>query len=341
MAALTSPRLYFTLALFGAGCAADGAGGGLYGDGLDTWAGSDAVGGGGGGGDPDSAASADVDAPLEDTTTGLQDAADAQPTETEDAASGQDGSPPPGPDVLGIVTVRQVQGDIDALSGGYVEAWFGPAPKVGPPVETYGSCDVVPVAAFDSAYASSPWDAGPVSVHGIDVPIELARSEVEPDVWRYVTSPTRLPEALLPSEGEPLQISAEGGADVMPFEGSVTSPALIARQSPPMGPKTSLTLTQDLEITWNGGTDATRVVARIAGAAWDGVPLEGHALSCTLDTDTGSLVVSADALGAIPASFGTNVVISLTRIHETAVPAGPGVVLLRASHTQVGMSKAY
>lgn len=308
--------------------AADSAGG-APGDGA-------ATGGNGGNGSsaPDGGAEPD-DAAAADTAKG-----GPGDGETPDAGGGGwlDGPAPRG-ELLGAVAVFEIDTGSADLDRGNAVAHFGP-PEPPPEADArFGPCDVLPQAPNLEPQPHPGADAGTITITGAAIPVELTWSAYDAT---YASSVPASNAAILAKPDTPIQVSATGGAHVPPFSGSVATPAPVELLSPTLGLTAQVATTEPLPLSWTQDSPGkvTRTVVALAPVGFDFKPIKGAAIVCAVPGDPGALTVPADAMAALPSTFGTRLVVSVTRTVETTVDAGGVPVTLAATATYGGVATA-
>jgi hypothetical protein len=280
-----------------------------------------------------------------DTTTGSDTTVGADTTTGTDTTTGADTTVEPG-EVQGGVTIYEVRApDVDELNVGGVAAGFQPlsGPDPSGVVATVGACTISAVAPDSDPFPDEPTlDAGAIAVTvGAETfDLTIADAGAGP---RYSAAGAAGRNEFF-AGGQSVSFSADGGADVSAFSGSLVTPADPNVTSPdwePLGDGHDRA--DDLTVTWGGASSGGDIIINILPIVVFPEPgiADGNSITCTVP-DTGSAVIPAAALGYLPEgggfSGGQDVALTLVRAVSAEVGLGSEVLVnATASHTLIGV----
>lgn len=314
--------------------------------------GSDAGGYGAGGSDatatgldassePGGGGAADMDGYEPDAAAGADAAKTSEDGGPADAAGGGgwlDG-PVPRSDLAGWVLVYELDTGSGELDRGNALAAFGPPNTPAEAEARFGPCDIM-AQAPDVLPAITPGaDAGPISIAGTAIPLELTWTPYDAV---YVSSVPESNATVLGKADAPILVTAAGGTHVPPFSGTIVTPAAVELSTPELGLTSQVGTDEPLGLSWIQDTPGkvTRTTVVVAPVGLDLKPIKGKSVVCTVPGDPGALTIPLGAMQSLPSSFGTRLVVSVTRVVETVVDAGGVPVTLAATATFGGVATA-
>jgi hypothetical protein len=180
-------------------------------------------------------------------------------------------------------------------------------------------------------------DAGFVRITGTSQTIELIRAAEPP--YDYVSNLAESNPEILGKAGTLVQVTGTGGVDVPAFSGEVPTPAPVKIEAPALGFEYALNTAEALPVVWEPA-EATSTVVSVLPVALDLTPVNGVAIHCTLVGDPGKFTVPQEAMKQLPGSFGTRLVVSVTRAQSVVVDAGGVPVKLAITTTRAGIANA-
>lgn len=260
-------------------------------------------------------------------------------TDSSDQTGGRtpDAAVMPG-DLQGGVLIFEVDtGSVDYDRGNAV-ASFGWAPDLPLPVYSLGPCDI-----FHQGQAPEPEppsaDAGVIEITGTAIPVELQRSP-EDGVYRSSLPDTNA--EILSTYDTPIHVVSIGGADVPPFSGDLPTPAAVQITKPSLGLTSFVSTSEPMPVGWSADSPGkvARTLITVSPVGFDLQPIKGEYVLCTVAGDATEFTVPQEAMAALPSSFGTRLVVSVTRVVEAHVDAGGVPVTLAATASFGGVASA-
>lgn len=270
---------------------------------------------------------------------------DTVPAGTPDAQSSSDlnvggGDTPGVPEQLtGAVIVFEVDTDSAGTNRGNAGAAFGDPVNPEPPSVVLGGCGVFGQAAGTNPVApKASADAGLIQVTGTVVPVDLTFGAGGPGV--YGSSLADDNAEVFGKPGAPITVTGLGGADVAPFQGQLVTPEPVVIKQPGLGLASYISTGDALTIAWNADPQTTSTVVSLAPVGLDLQPVKGSRIECTLAGDPGTFTVPAQAMKRMPSSFGTRIILAVTRVQSTTVDADGTAVTLAVTTTRAGIASA-
>ena len=252
-----------------------------------------------------------------------------------DDTAGSDGSDRLVDAVYGGVLITQVEDpnlQIAAVTANFTNT---------PPV------DVIKITEGGACYAYKPTEAalvpnglsiGDIEFSGLSQPLTMSPQLSDADGYFYDSG---LPEdtATILGSSQAITVNASGGVDLNGVSVSLAVPKPVSVSAP----VSDVNKEQPLSVTWVSEPSedvSIRLDLAIFGA--DGNPKSGNLITCDLNSDTGTYVISPALLAELPISSGgildLNVlVVGITRIASQLVdvdgPSGFGSVVFAVTRT--------
>ena len=193
----------------------------------------------------------------------------------------------------------------------------------------YGPCAIAYLDP-EAVVAKASLDAGTINVSGTTPTATLSfETGLDLDGYGYVSSLASDNVSLHPAAGQPVTVSAAGGADLPAFEITAITPEPVEIDSPSSGPFDSIADDEDLVVSWNAAT-ANSAVVTVSGLDASGSPVAGETVVCTLDGDPGTYTVPAAALAHLPGT-AARALVSVTRAITVSEPLLSGEVTLNVT----------
>lgn len=239
--------------------------------------------------------------------------------------------------VQGAVLIFELDTGTASYDRGNAAASFGPLPEDSPPSYTAAPCEVRWHGTEAPPGPSA--DAGVIQITGTAIPVDLQRA---PESGVYRSSLPDTNADIFAKGGGPIHVASTGGAEVPPFSGDLPAPAPVQITAPALGLTSFVSTSEPMTVTWTA--DAPGKVARtlvgVSAVGLDFKPISGDAVVCTVPGDATTVTVPKEAMAALPGSFGTRLVVSVTRVVEAHVSAGGVPVTLAATASFGGVASA-